>query len=491
MPEPTSGVFSDWEAESGLDPALDLLNHYDRTFGTWDLPQAGEFWDAVHLAWRLGREGRGLTVAIIDDGFDLSLPGLRGQFAPWGGSSGGTVVHGSAVALLALAVAPRCQLILYPVASASGLDSALIESALADVVARDCDVLNLSFARPTTAGGSFGVMNDLVEATSSPKYQQTNDVVALEWESRMDGWRQSFALPDASPFIKAVEKAISAGCVVVAAAGNNSEYAYEPAIIPGVFAAGFHGGPMVGEHFYDEWAYASPTFDQTKLFDFIVPQPREALGSSFAAPLISGFAAIMDDPHDLSRFAKVAWRSNLATQGMQLFCERRPQRWDLMFPIWVDAIERISRRALAQVPHDHALLGLDQGCPECSLFALGCMVNHGVFELNLGSLDEAERWLKEAEVVLPDNPHVLLLLGRLYALGADLAHRQAVRHQNRAARQLLKEADRYLQKGLRIQSAKREKRLLHHVHRGLKSLSGWKLPPDYYGYGWDREPPAP
>ena len=167
----------------------------------------------------------------------------------------------------------------------------------------------------------------------------------------------------------AVQAVVDSGATVVAAAGNRAGHVFSPARLPSVYAASYMRVNRTVLPGGGETAEDLPPFgySQAELSDFALIQPTPTtLGSSFAAPLLSGFVALMPDRTTLSGHRTSVRLSSIAE--------------DLVERLNVGAGEGTgSARRLAVVnssyqdainanPHPHYLLrdGDDEPCPQCT-----------------------------------------------------------------------------------------------------------------------------
>ena len=220
-------------------------------------------------AWDLSK-GAGVVVAVVDTGIDLSHPDLAGQIiAGWNVLAPGTLPqddngHGTMVAgiiaartnnaLDVVGIAPGAKLMPVKVLDNNGSGSdADIATGINWARTHGANVINLSL------GGAF---DDPVLATS-------------------------------------IQQAISAGIVVVAAAGNDgAENVDYPAADPGVLAvsATDHSGGLASFSSYG-WRIdvAAPGYDITSTA--LGSTYTTESGTSFASPIVAGVAALVRSQH--------------------------------------------------------------------------------------------------------------------------------------------------------------------------------------------------
>ena len=426
--------------DGGADAAALLLRSYDTVARTFALPKGGELWEAVAMAHALGRRGAGVRVAVIDAGFDRSIPelaelphlsaavvgegaaagagagaGAAGASAAAGGGGGAeaVVTHGTAVALLVREVAPEAEVLLCSAAEDGVLRTELIVTAIREAVERGTDVISLSlgipFRRATRSRALDGSPGDVGPQGTAP-----------------DDWRVLYR-PDDSPLARAARDAVEAGVTVVVAVGNSVDHVYTPASTPGVAAVGFH---LVERHLDDhgrmeEAISQPPSYGQAVATDLLVVQPRDVVGSSFACPLVAGFTTLMRDRTELAAFLLAIRRGATGSELMTHLDEGA---------VGADAlrlVEGFFRQAWANLPHHHT--AADGPCPDCALLAAPVYVDFGTFLLGAGDLDAAEDHLAAARAFAPANPHAAANLGVLHAARADRSVRagdlDAARHE--------------------------------------------------------------
>lgn len=406
--------------EGGDGAAAALLRRYDPTTRTWDLPREGELWDAVALAHALGRRGAGRTVAVVDDGFDLAvLPTDRVRLAaPWAAPAGADLSHGTAVALLVLAVAPECTVELYPTRTARGVSRRLAERALAAVATTGAAAVCVSLGRPYPLGDVLRLEDLARGATLWPNLSDEDLPFWLSDVLADGGWRPRLRQPGC-PLGAAAAATAAAGVPVVAAVGNAAGVAYSPAVRPEVLAAAFQVTRReVSAGGREDAVVGAPSYHQSPLADVMVAQPAGVLGSSFAAPLLAGFAALLPQPRDLLAYRDSTRLAGSAAELMVLL--RGPREWSDRRE---GVVDRLFARALAALPHDHVPDG--PPCPGCAFLATDTWVNAGLFRLEWGDLDGAETLLRTALAAAPGNPHAAANLSLVLARRAVHAQRGA------------------------------------------------------------------
>ncbi|MDQ1059745.1 hypothetical protein QFZ23_003646 [Arthrobacter globiformis] len=385
--------------EGGVKVAEMMLSKYDREEREWTIPQGGEFWEAVRSARMLDRFGEGCRIAIIDGGFDASYPAIADQHLQFPTREDQPTAHGTVVALLVHEIAPRADLDLYPCAIGGKLEVRLVEEAITQCIADGVGVINLSLGKGISLAKAWRDTD-----VDSP----TPDI------SDIDDWRRLFNIPD-SPVGPAVRAALQSGVTVIASAGNHNDYVYIPAAMPGVAAVGFQ---IVQREIVDRVEIAEstpPSFLQSLGSDYLLEQPANVLGSSFACPLIAGFASLMKERELLSQYLRCARRSANASAAMAWL--RSPTVKDL------DFVRSLFRDALESAPHSHHKETIDDvsPCPECALFAAPAYIDFGLFLTETGDLGFAEQLLKTVRGFAPTNYHAAANLGITFACKAEAA----------------------------------------------------------------------
>jgi hypothetical protein len=432
-----------WGQEGGVDTAAELLRRYDPAARSWNLPRTGEFWDAVRSAHELGRFGDGHTIAVVDDGFDLSIPALAEQTLMCNVNDTAPSVHGTVVALLLLAVAPNARLMLYPTAVRDRLDPAAIQRALREVDTTSATIVNLSLGDPFPTHSVFAVEDYLCRLAPWPEMSEAD---VPFWISQglgeLGGWRDLLRPPQ-SIFEAPIAALERSGRTVVAATGNARGHIYDPAFRASVFSVSFHRVERSIDLLMEEAVSKAPTFSQSEFTDFAIIQPPGVLGSSFATPQISGFAALMASRGDLRAYAEVAHLAGMA-EGLMVRRGHGPDTWSDRRD---GVIDKLFLKAVRASPHSHSDQSRRSLCPECALFAASAFINYGLFKLNWGDLDGAEALLGPAEAFASANPHAAANLGMVYAMRAQRAQNAGDLEE---VSQLLKAAARLQQKASQL-----------------------------------------
>ncbi|KQP49564.1 S8 family serine peptidase [Pseudorhodoferax sp. Leaf274] len=460
---------ADWGQDGGADAAASLLQRYDAATGLWNLPRTGEFWDAVALARQLGRFGAGCTIAIVDDGFDMAVPALAPHTLVPHIADPQPFAHGTAVALLILAVAPQARLRLYPTRTAAGWDAQAIAHALQAIARTDAAIVNLSLGQ-AHAHATLNRFGEFLAAMAP--WPGMAEAEAPYWLNSClgglaahGGWRSLLRAPD-SPLADPVAALVRGGRTVVAATGNARGHVYDPALRPGVLAVGFQRVARGGDAGMERAALKAPTYSQSEFNDIGLPQPPGVIGSSFAAPLAAGFVALMAERATLPAYAELAWSAGLAEQLMaQLGADGSAP-----LPRQAQAVALLFANAVQAAPHAH---GRGDGpCPECALFGTSAFVNGGLYALTWGDLDRAAALLAPAVAFAPNNPHAAANLAMVHARRAEAAGEVQAR-----ARELA-EAARLMGQAcaLRPEHQPYRRRLEQFTHAAQDSR-GWTLDP--------------
>lgn len=396
--------------EAGVDRAAMLLAAYDAQHDRWDVERSGPFWDAIQQFDDAAQRGAGRTIAVIDGGFDMTVPRLKTQRTMSETSADASTTHGTIVALLALAVAPEAQLLLCPTSRNGSISEESVAAALHDAHAAGADVINVSLEKPYDVGTVFdwAAFDD-----PASHWPNMDDHDLPFWAAQRLGTneiRDFVRVPPDSPMASAAV-AVASTSIVVAAGGNHSGKVSIPAACPEVFAATFFTEERYETGGSEVVLAGKPSFTTSLLADFALVQPPNVLGSSFASPLIAGLAACMPSLEVLDGFRDMSAFGGLASE----LTVRQTAYGKLGLP-WSDRREAVIgdlyQRALARWPHAN-----ETGpCGTCVFFALQTLIDAGLRHLNRGELDQAISLLSRARSLSPTNVHGAANLG--VALGA-------------------------------------------------------------------------
>lgn len=392
--------------------AAGLLAGYDRESGKWAFPRIDEFWEAVAEAHRRGFTGQGKRAAIVDSGFDLSIPKLAaacdGEVKMWAGY-GKSTDHGTAVALLILTVAPDAKLDLYEVDADGAPDLFAARRAIRMAAETQIDALCLSLGVPI--------------AREEVHLQPIDDLVEPSFTDQIDAMfeagghlRAKLACP-ADPCLCQEMKPINeAGCMILAAAGNDKGSFYCPALSQHVASIGFQ---RVARHAIGQREAAiglSPDFSQSAFTDYQIMQPDDVLGSSFATPLAAGSVLLGNELGVAQSMTLSAYADALL--GLS---HAAPLHQDL-----VARMMALYEQAINQLPHLHALmLEDDHWCMGCAQYVSRLFTNAGLACMVHGDLNMAERLLRIARRLAPASPHAAANLARTLVTRVE-------RHENNA-----------------------------------------------------------
>jgi len=195
----------------------------------------------------------------------------------------------------------------------------LIEDALRAVADSEADVGNLSFGKraallPLTPSISRHPLTDVyrgskwAESLEVPPGMRNGDATILlnTAAGELIGWRDLMDIPQSSIGHRAAAVA-DVRKIVIAAAGDLSNFIVEPAGLPKIFSAGFNrptvdaGGirPLAEERIVFDLHDKSCVPDLTGTPPYPI---RAQTGSCVAAPLFTGFAALMVERIDLGSY---------------------------------------------------------------------------------------------------------------------------------------------------------------------------------------------
>lgn len=278
---------------------------FDRASETFRLDRHGQLWQAVEVARRSAAPPR--VVAVVDSGFDLSVGRLARMVHPDSRLPRIPRLqdpHGTLVALLVNEIAPQARLLLVEARQGIQLWSDDVADAVAHAVRCGADVVNLSLefhsdAQPRHVPG--------IEAEPLLTRIPSADAVLRQvrlWRDLVEPYADGGCRRECE-LCRAPGGLGGSRAVVVAASGNLDGPAC-PACSPGVVGVGFHGREVAlvrdGRVVTGQ---SMPRTDSNLLWEVSVPEPPGFEGTSFAAPLLAGLAAIQDDPAELVAMARL------------------------------------------------------------------------------------------------------------------------------------------------------------------------------------------
>jgi len=378
--------------------AVKVIKGYDPAANKWAFRFEGAFWDAVKHAHNIGFRGAGRRVAIIDSGCDLRIPRLRQSVDTVksfvaGPADEDSLGHGTAVALLITEVAPDCRLDIYRVGQGSKPDESAIISALNAVAETHADVVNVSIAG------------------AKPFHFPTEQLQIAIADGDVSSKR--FVLEEQPCGLCVAASAASAkGKLVFAAAGNEPNTASCPARAKGVAAAGFENYVTRTISLQNGGVQSAvfgvgPSTPQTFLLDVALKEIRDVVGTSFAAPLFSGAAALGLTQGELDSYIA----SNAAAAFPQFYQNLIRAH---AFKPTSELVKQISiwfERAQKKLPHVHSAYqsGLSPSvvpsdpasCFSCGIFADSVIINHGLWLLSTFRNIEAKSQLEAACALAP------------------------------------------------------------------------------------------
>lgn len=122
---------------------------YSKDKNSFNFQKETDFWKSIHAAHDNGVKGKNIKIAILDIGFDLSVPKLKAQTKLYQNyaSRKTSIRHGSTVALLVLEVAPEVDLYLFDIGKNGSPDSEFLDFAIKEVLELEVDIVNLSWGK--------------------------------------------------------------------------------------------------------------------------------------------------------------------------------------------------------------------------------------------------------------------------------------------------------------------------------------------------------
>jgi hypothetical protein len=402
---------------------------YDSASGRLAFDRRGGFWEAVAVAWDQGAVGRGRRIAILDSGFDATARALDGAVAPQSDIDPATVRrrghHGTLVALLAHEIAPEAQLVLVDVFRGFSLRPDDVARALSRVAAAGVDVINMSleFSADCRPRDRSAIDLDLLLAPDPPRDAFLEQV--LVWAGLGEPYEPGGCREPAS--LCAALRAVPADTVMVAASGN-TERIVAPACLDRVLGLGFERRASVAIAGSAVDLGALPEgFVQSLATELTIPQPAELRGTSFAAPLVAGFAAVVDHPEDLLAMAGLP----LALTPVLVLLWRLRTSDQPPAKSTVETLRAGFLELLGTLPprHRHWEHADPEPCAICSLLMSAWYRSYVALLLGIGRADKALPWAVLAATVMPRSADAAGNLGTTWRrlAGAEAAGSPAQR----------------------------------------------------------------
>jgi Subtilase family len=374
---------------------------YERRATSLAIDKTGVFWEAVRVAAEGGKTGRGQRIAVLDSGFDMDIEALAGIASPGSVTTAATVDrsghHGTVVALLIHEVAPDAELLLLDV---NPLSRASVGAALAMALSLDADIVNMSLEFssdcPRAPKSGYDISVVLAEDPGVQPFLRNLDIWVKSTEPfEPGGCRRTCELC-------AALKGLSPKPLVVSAAGNVFEIAC-PACHDRCVGVGFEAQTIVHTGDGNLLARNLPYgFSQNLVTEISIPQPAGFFGTSFASPLIAGFAAVVNS-EDFLQLARMPFA--MAPISILL---QRIQQSGRGTATQAEAVFEGFRRLTAEVPrsHHHWEEGPFVPCAVCSLFMVDWYRDFLDILTGSGRAGAAVHVGAAAELVLPNSAAV-------------------------------------------------------------------------------------
>jgi len=288
--------------------------------------------------------------------------------------------HGTTAALLVREVAPQATIELYPVADLRGPNEKSIAAALTEALESSPDVVTISLG-------------------SASRRDSQDDF-------------QPFTKDDCLICSSLTQH--QANTVVFAAVGNDPRLVYCPSRYRDVVSIGFMSvsDEIAGDGSRLREA-EDPSYPQSDGSIVTLVQVRDAIGSSFACPLLAAYALLTDHPRTILEL-----RQSHLLYGNASAMQAKVQHDAPFTDPLVQNVLDLYEIALGAVPASHDHRSDPQPCVSCSLFtqriytnlALLVMRNDGRPE----AIGRAESLLSYARQIAPRATATAANLGRLY-----------------------------------------------------------------------------
>jgi TPR repeat protein len=408
--------------ESGASAAR-VLARYDAVRQTLAPPSDSELWAALQRAHSLGCRGAGLRIAVIDGECDLSYEALKRRVVKrksWTPipTTPPDLAHGTAVGLLIAAIAPDCQIEWHNVVREDGsLDEYAVCDAIDDAAAAQVDIINLSLGRETILSEEQLRHFAIAYLNAHPL---TDEREYLEADHNPD-----------CRLCAAAERAAARGVRVVCAAGNNKNTVFCPARAKGARAVAYMAvAPSVfpvGSELAERLSLEATAQPQAALYDNTVMETDGFPGTSFAAPIVAGEAALCQTALDFTAYQRAALLDGRAHAVGNFWTEKSASAEE--FEMRRRGAQSLYVEAFRQLPHVHCQFQRDlrndlpwtdpATCPTCGIFARSAFINGGLFFLEAENLDNALSILWAAHRLMPWNARAAANLAKTLQLQGD------------------------------------------------------------------------
>lgn len=366
------------------------------------IDRRGPFWEAVDAGVQraLINPPPRRTVAVVDSGFDLSIRRLAEAVHPDSQVPARNTRqhgrHGTAVALLINEIAPDARLLLIDVMPNGRLWKQAVADGLRQTAASGADIVNLSLEFPTTA---------------APRRLESTP------HSVLDAYSSQAVVDDVGRFFRAVDAYATDGCprqcavcdairelpphvVVFAASGNLATYAC-PACTRRSVGVAFHAQSLFDAGGMVVLAEDLDDVPSNLAWEAAVPVPPGMNGTSFAAPLLAGLAAITDDPvafGDIARFPFALSPTSIVGDRARRAINAPAELIDA----WAAGLDAFATHI--PTPHRHWSEGDPAPCPTCAFGLMDFYHQVTCLRMALGNFDHAIAIARTATALAPTSP---------------------------------------------------------------------------------------
>jgi hypothetical protein len=408
----------------------------------------GNFWSSVDIAHEGGQFGQGKKIAVLDSGFDLSQ--LLLQNASVNSSTHSRIdpaaAHGTAVAMILATVAPQAELVLKDVGRGGPPSFEFAAESLDEAKREDVDVICMSFGnklpRYRLEPGDLEI-SSLFESGGDPWTLRSilrEYILAGGFKGHMRG-----GCPGGGVICDALSRLSQGKSLVVAAAGNDVDLVSCPAVHESVLAVASH---LYSSRLVDEDRILESTdiesLSQSLFADLTIDKVPGFDGTSFAAPLVAGFSALLENPKEMREGALTYQATQVAKQRHANLCfppvatNTREEPFIGVASLYEEVISHF------HPAHRHQHPAVLEPCAYCSLLHHDFWQMFGLLIYGAGDFESARLVLERGAQLAPRAAGLISNLAATLHRSADTATSQKLKRELLLrASSLWLDADRY------------------------------------------------